>query len=138
MSSSYDKNIDFTPVNGNAPLAQPQPTVYYSNQPYPNQQIGFNYNSTYSQPISKANDYLIWSIINIILCSLLFGCIGLYFSIKTRDMNKYGRGHEALSYSKKAKIFNIIATVAGIGLLVLYIVLISIYIPIYIATLYRV
>ncbi len=65
------------------------------------------------------NDFLVWSVLNSIFCSLIFGLVALYYSVKTAKTNSNKRNQDegflnARSYSKKAFVFNLIATVVGI------------------------
>jgi hypothetical protein len=71
--------------------------------------------------VVQVSDYLIWSIINLIVFSWTFGSIpsvmssvALVFSILTRNANKTESFTEAQHHSRIARIFNILATVLGI------------------------
>jgi hypothetical protein len=71
--------------------------------------------------VVQVSDYLIWSIINMIVFSWTFGIIpsvmssvALVFSILTRNANKTESFTEAQHHSRIARIFNILATVLGI------------------------
>ncbi|RNA28016.1 hypothetical protein BpHYR1_042552 [Brachionus plicatilis] len=64
------------------------------------------------QTTYKSNDDLIWSIINILCFSLIFGQIALYFSIQTIEANYEDNAEDPDYYSNKARIVNIIATVS--------------------------
>lgn len=71
--------------------------------------------------VVQVSDYLIWSIINLIVFSWTYGSIpavlssvALVFSILTRNANKTESFSEAQHHSRIARIFNIVATVLGI------------------------
>lgn len=77
-------------------------------------------NTVYEQPRAaspalnnepKPSSFLAWSICNTVCCNLIFGLIALAFSVSTLSEIKH---EKALKNSKKAKIFNCIATVVGI------------------------
>lgn len=80
-----------------------------SNHRYYNDLDQFDYNC---QPV---HDYLLWSILNLIFCSLTFGGFAFYYSIRTRDNKRKNESlQQAVSYSKKAFVFNVVATLTGI------------------------
>ena len=77
--------------------------------------------------IRRPRDYLILSILNILFGNLIFGLIALYFSIKTRN-NVRGQMLEAAQRtSRKALIFNIIASISMIIVWIIVIVLIVVF-----------
>ena len=74
--------------------------------------------------IKPPNSYIVWSILNMVFGALIFGVVGLIFSIKTKNRISEGKVEEARgSYegarekldlaktaSKRALIFNVIGT----------------------------
>lgn len=67
---------------------------------------------------SRTNDYLIWSILNLILCSLIGGIVCVFFSMKTREHLNAGNDEEASRYSRITLIANIISTIVGVTLII--------------------
>jgi hypothetical protein len=84
-----------------------------------------SYNLPYVEQSSlrKPRDYLIWSILNLLFGNLIFGLIALFYSIKTRNKVRDQMLGEAQITSKRALIFNIIATITMIFAYILIIVL---------------
>jgi hypothetical protein len=76
----------------------------------------------------RAQDYLIWSIINTAFFGVIFGVIALFFSLKTRDANEVNEYETAKAHSKLAFVFNIIGTLFGISIYIIFIVLFSMFI----------
>jgi hypothetical protein len=60
------------------------------------------------------NDYLKFSIVNLIFCNILLGIISMIFSLKTRENNVKLDIKKAIKYSKLALIFNVITLITGI------------------------
>jgi heme/copper-type cytochrome/quinol oxidase subunit 2 len=69
----------------------------------------------------QPNDYLFLSIFNTFCCFLLIGVVAISFSIKTRESNRSGNTVQALVYSRKAKIFNLLALCMGALILIAYV-----------------
>lgn len=94
-----------------------QPVLYhnvYSNQPVPIQAL----QQPQGQPQKLPDPYLAWSILNILFCGLLFGIIALVYSIKSEFGLRDRDYDKAATNSRMAKRFNIIGTVLG-GVVVL-------------------
>ncbi|KAG8543362.1 hypothetical protein GDO81_024845 [Engystomops pustulosus] len=73
------------------------------------------------QPPHK--DYLIWSIINLVCCCLPIGLAAIIFSIKTRDATHQNDTFTAAKHSRTAYALNVAATVIGVILSILFLVL---------------
>ncbi|XP_040278303.1 dispanin subfamily A member 2b-like [Bufo bufo] len=73
------------------------------------------------QPPQK--DYLIWSIVNLICCCLPLGLAALIFSIKTRDATQQNDSFLAAKHSRTARSLNIAATVIGIIITIVFLVI---------------
>lgn len=86
-------------------------------------------------PIYKPRNYLVWSILNAIFCSLPFGIAAIVFSSMTRDANDIGDFNAASKNSKRALIFNVIALVIGlISFILLFIFIVILIIGSYYAS----
>jgi hypothetical protein len=99
---------------GDQSAAVPPPS-YYS--PLVNvDHLPFVYNDQvvqqHTQP--KPNDYLIFSVSNLLCFNALFGLIALYFSIKSRDSYHTHQYSNARRFSKRALYINIAALITGI------------------------
>ncbi|XP_044134613.1 dispanin subfamily A member 2b-like [Bufo gargarizans] len=68
-------------------------------------------------------DYLIWSIVNLICCCLPLGIVALLFSIKTRDACHQNDTALANRNSRTAFNLNIAATVIGVIIIIISVVL---------------
>ena len=77
--------------------------------------------------IRRPRDYLIWSILNILFGNLIFGLVALYFSVKTRNKVRDQMLDAAQKNSRRALIFNIIASISMIIVWIIVIVLIVVY-----------
>ncbi|XP_069803826.1 dispanin subfamily A member 2b-like [Dendropsophus ebraccatus] len=75
----------------------------------------------YQPPPQK--DYLVWSVLNLICCCLPLGIVALIFSIKTRDATRQNNATLAAKHSHTAKALNISATVIGVVLTVIFLVI---------------
>lgn len=73
--------------------------------------------STYAT--SKPQDYLIWSILNLVCLCLPLGIVALVFSIQTRSATD---PTTAAANSAKAKTFNTIATALGVVLILVAVI----------------
>ncbi|RNA20156.1 dispanin subfamily A member 2b-like [Brachionus plicatilis] len=79
-----------------------------------NQDFRNNYNQKLEiEEIEKIKDYLVWTIINLIFFTIL-SIPGLIFCIKTRDAKQSRRHSDALGMSKKCMISNLLATILGL------------------------
>lgn len=67
-------------------------------------------------------DYLPWSVVNIFIC-VLIAMPALYFSIQTREMKRAGNVKQAKRNSKRSLVLNIIASVLGLLIILLAIIL---------------
>jgi Interferon-induced transmembrane protein len=74
------------------------------------------------QPIYCIKSHITWSILNIIFCCCLCGCVACCFSMKTKNLKKQGDTQGALKASKTAKTWNTISTIAGIILITINII----------------
>ena len=93
-----------TPVEGQQNNQQnTQQQEYQQQQGY--QQAPFN------SPAQVNNTgMIVWSIINLILCCLPLGIVGLIFSINAKNQPTYEQAQEHL---KKAKTWNLVGTIVG-------------------------
>ena len=98
------------PQTPQAPQTPPQPQAAYT-QPTHQDRGSVNVNTT---------PFLVWSIINLVACCLPLGIVGLVFTLNAGKATTQAEADEAL---KKAKIFNLIGTITGVVVLVLYILL---------------
>ena len=73
-------------------------------------------------PIERPNNYLIWSVITALFCSLLFGLIAVIYSLRSSSAYEAGDYELALRASRTARALNIIGLVVGIALYVAVIV----------------
>ncbi|CAF0838627.1 unnamed protein product [Adineta steineri] len=124
----YSEPPDYTvqstePINysdTHTQIHQPQSTYNINSLP------SSNLNQNIIQSTDKINSYIVWSVINIIFCSICFGCVALYYSNKTRDFKREGLMQDALNTSKVARKINIVTTIIGIfGWVILLILLIQ-------------
>ena len=67
----------------------------------------------YGAPPTPPQTYLAWSILNMIFCCLIFGIVGLVFSVQTQSAINSGRMAEAHELSQKARTWNLVATISG-------------------------
>ena len=79
-----------------------------------------------TQNTVHVNTHLGWSIFNILCCSIIFGCIACFFSVRTDDAKSAGDLQNALKNSKRAKIFNIISTVLGVIIIIVFVLVLAI------------
>jgi hypothetical protein len=123
----FEQTDEFTYKKSYDPNSQQLPPPYYIESPYYSQPQAIIISGRL-QPIDQVpSDYLIWSIINTIFFSLIFGLIALIFSIKTRNRIRENLLPEARSSSKNAFILNLMATIFGIFTWILGIILLSVY-----------
>jgi hypothetical protein len=80
---------------------------------------------TPGQPIYNIKSHIFWSIFNIVFCCLCFGCVACWFGKKTNDLKKQGDIQGALKASKKARLWNNIATIVGCFLIMFQILFLS-------------
>jgi hypothetical protein len=69
---------------------------------------------TSDQPIYCIESHLVWSILNIIFCCCLCGCVACCFSMQTKRLKNQGNIQGALKASKTARKWNAISTSVGI------------------------
>ncbi|XP_069596876.1 dispanin subfamily A member 2b-like [Ranitomeya imitator] len=68
-------------------------------------------------------DYLVWSIVNLICCCLPIGLAAVIYSVKTRDATHQNNAALASKHSGTAYKLNIAATVVGIIVIIVFIVI---------------
>lgn len=73
------------------------------------------------------NDYMAWSIFNILCCGLLFGMIGALLSSQVQQRKMAGDVAGAQSLSTATAAWNAFTTLAGIGIIVGVIVYLNSY-----------
>lgn len=77
-----------------------------------------------SAPSGKLNvGMLVWAIINSLFCCLPLGIVALVYSIKTGSSTTVEEENDC---GKKAKVWNIVATVAGAVFMIAWVILIII------------
>lgn len=86
-------------------------------QPAPQQQPA----APAQMPGTAPSDYLVWSIITILLVSLPFGIAALILSLQSREALQRGDVATAASKGKTAKTINIVGLVVTAVVLVLFI-----------------
>jgi len=78
--------------------------------------------------ISRINDYLLRSVVNLFFGYGLFGVIPLIFSIICRNNKNINNLSRAETMSTLAFVFNIVITIGGVITWTLFIISISIYV----------
>ncbi|MCL3861877.1 CD225/dispanin family protein [Actinotalea sp. K2] len=99
--------------------AQPPGGGYGSAPPPPNY-----YGGSSTPPSPPPPNYLVWAILSTILCCLPVGIFSIVFSTQVNTKWAAGDVEGAYASSKKAKQFAIWAAVAGVVVIVLYLVLV--------------
>ncbi|XP_077113522.1 dispanin subfamily A member 2b-like [Ranitomeya variabilis] len=72
---------------------------------------------------TQQKDYLVWSIVNLICCCLPLGLAAVIFSVKTRDAANQNNAALASKHSGTAYALNIAATVIGVILIIVLIIM---------------
>ncbi|CAF0749248.1 unnamed protein product [Rotaria sp. Silwood1] len=115
-----ESKTEYVPISPSAPVLQPAPVPVTASAPVyvpPSYQY---YPYQHSPPrtaqpnISKIQDWLAWSIINLILGSLILGILPLIFSLICRSKKAKNDISSARKMSTLALVFNIIVTTVGI------------------------
>ena len=75
------------------------------------------------QDLNSVPNYMAWSILNILCCFWILGCVACFFSIQTDDSKKNGDIQGALNNSRTARIINIVSTILGLILNIIVIIL---------------
>ena len=116
VCSSCGANLN--EVNQEQPIQQPQqPVSQY-------QQVPPQYNQPYNQqPKPNINNYLIWSILCTIFCCLPCGIVGIVYSNKVNTALNMGNIEEAIKSSKTAKTWNLVGTIVGAVIALIYILI---------------
>jgi hypothetical protein len=68
-----------------------------------------------TESIGEIKSYQSWSIFNTLCCCLGLGIVALIYSCMTKQLKKQVNFDEARKASRKALIYNIIATITGIS-----------------------
>lgn len=134
VCSSCGANLN--EVNQEQPIQQPQqpfqqPPQQFTNQPMQSQQpvsqyqqVPPQYNQPYNQqPKPNINNYLIWSILCTIFCCLPCGIVGIVYSNKVNTALNMGNIEEAIKSSKTAKTWNLVGTIVGAVIALIYILI---------------
>lgn len=81
----------------------------------------------YGNPMSNAkpNNYLVWSILSIILCCWPVGVAAVVYAAKVDSLWGQGRYDESRAASEKAKNLTIISAICGVVVYVIYGILIA-------------
>ena len=117
LPPSYDVVTSNTP-NGVATVS--------SNQTQREQPIVYIAPPIATQNAVHVNSHLGWSIFNILCCCIILGCIACFFSVRTDDAKSAGDLQNALKNSKRAQIFNIISTVLGVIIIIVFVLVLAI------------
>lgn len=105
-----------------------QPPQQFTNQPmqsqqpsYQYQQVQPQYNQQYNQQFKpNINNYLVWSILCTIFCCLPCGIVGIVYSNKVNTALNMGNIEEAIKSSKTAKTWNLVGTIIGAVITLIY------------------
>lgn len=117
----------FTPPQ---PPYQQQPNYQQPNYQQPQQQP---YQQPYQQQYQqygmpgdvKPNNYLVWSILSIVLCCWPVGIAAVVYAAKVDSLWGQGRYDEARSASEKAKNLTIVSAICGAVIYTIYGILIA-------------
>lgn len=137
QSTPYEKpppSYGFTnPMVMQSPSQMPMRPMTYTSGQYP---PGSNFvyaqpgvyapGPIYSMPPPAAadiNDYMGWSIFNVLCCGLLFGIIAVMMSSQVQQRKRDGDLVGAKSLSKSTAIWNGISTLIGIGIIIAVVVI---------------
>lgn len=108
---------------------QPYGGQQYGQQPYGGQQYGQPgygqppYGQPYGHPVgSPPPNYLVWAILTTVLCCLPLGIASIVFAAQVNGKYAAGDYTGALESSRKAKMFAIWSAVAGVVVIVLYVI----------------
>ncbi len=82
-----------------------------------------NVSTSFNQELNNIENYKVWSIINIIFCCLCLGCVACFYSVETDDAKLRGDIQGALNASRNARTINIVATILGIIILIIYVLI---------------
>jgi len=75
--------------------------------------------------INNIENYMAWSILNILFCCLCLGFVGCYYSSETNDSKVRGDIQGALNASRNARTINIITTCLGLFINTIYVLKIT-------------
>jgi heme/copper-type cytochrome/quinol oxidase subunit 2 len=88
-----------------------------------NYQINPSYQDVSAQVYTeKVDDYLVYSILNLVFCFGIFSIIAVIFSCRARDSNLIGQKIAVREEAQKAKNYNIISFVIGIIIVICFII----------------
>nr|XP_028598401.1 proline rich transmembrane protein 1B-like [Podarcis muralis] len=115
--------------------AMPAPQAGYGAMPYYGPPVAGSHlrpvlqppQAVYVTPVEPTNepDYLIYSIFTMLCCCLPLGIVALVYSIQTREANFAGNAASAERNSRMARLFSHLAFGIGLGLLILYIIIVT-------------
>lgn len=95
---------------GQAPYGQQQ----YGQQPYPYGQNPYaQQQNPYGPTQEQPSNYLVWSIVVTLCCSLIFGIIAIVYSSKVDGLWRTGHYDEAIRASNNAKKWCLIGVIVG-------------------------
>ena len=118
LTNSQQPTYQQPPYIAQQPYQQPAPNFQQPN--YQQQQY-----QQYDTPgESKPNNYLVWSILSIVLCCWPIGIAAVVYAAKVDSLWGQGRHNESRAASEKAKNLTIISAICGIITYVIYIILI--------------
>ena len=71
------------------------------------------YNLEDQRAVEMPNSYLFWSVFNFLCCCWPVGLFAVYYSIRTNETKRINSLGLAKSYSSKAYVSNLIASICG-------------------------
>jgi hypothetical protein len=71
--------------------------------------------------LNNVENYIVWSVLNILCCCLCLGFVGCYYSLETNNAKVRGDIQGALTASRNARTINIITTCLGLIINTIYI-----------------
>jgi hypothetical protein len=71
--------------------------------------------------INNVENYMVWSVLNILFCCLCLGFVSCYYSMETNNSKVRGDIQGALNASRTARTLNIITTCLGLIINTMYV-----------------
>ncbi|XP_077983582.1 dispanin subfamily A member 2b-like [Glandiceps talaboti] len=96
--------------------------VHVGDMPQPPELRAMPIGSIQSTIAEPPNDYMVWSILNCLCCCWILGLIAIFKSNEVKTALEKGDMHQAQEASQSAKGLNIAATIAGLVIIVIWIV----------------
>ncbi|WP_052446899.1 CD225/dispanin family protein [Candidatus Soleaferrea massiliensis] len=99
----------------------PPPPPQYNNQYNPNAQYNAYNQQQPAQPPVSMTGMLVWAILNTLFCCLPFGIVAIVMSAKINSAMSYEEARMAYDSAKK---WNLVATIVGAAVVILYFILV--------------